>query len=513
MPLSSGGHPSGRPPAPPGRTRRCSSSSSSGPPGPRPSRGSDEVKPDARLHRDLAANVLGTPKWDGSATSWSSFVKTWDAYWALHKRIVAPEGKSLFFLQCLPSQWRDHMRAYITESGWSFDQVFAFLGEQNKLLAPPWRLLQDWRSCYPAGSTFQDFLHWWLTWTRLGQKAGIDREDDWIQQFDAALNHKGFFRTQLRQILEEELLANQRWSLSRRKTFVSNVLSVRSQTDQHIEDRSSQGLGSSRPSGGSSRTRPMNPSSGLCFFCHKPGHLASDCPAKRSQARSPGRSHKPAGSWRDRPSGPSSGHLDRGSSHRHSQRPNHRDHPRSPSGGGSGSKGNSFRSTSRGSARSHGSGSRGSSLSEGERQRRFRDGLCLLCGKGGHRAAHCPVKRSHADRRASSQHAVSSSGSEGTRVSFRSAVPSGRPTPSSRSGQRQASRSDPRPPSPAARPSGRSSRPPPGGGVSHDRMYRRPRTPVRGVEGDAVVTAGDEFSPYFDWDPDPAASRPPSSKE
>ena len=64
----------------------------------------------------------------------------------------------------------------------------------------------------PQGNSYVDFTHWWMSFERLGSQLNL-HESDWITQFDAALNYKGYFTKILEDIIQNDLLAQKRWSL------------------------------------------------------------------------------------------------------------------------------------------------------------------------------------------------------------------------------------------------------------------------------------------------------------
>ena len=383
----------------------ASSSSSSASRHVRKTKESSGGRPDSQATRELISNVIGKPRWDGKSTSWESFWKEWRVYWSLNKRLVAPEGKKFLFVQCLPSLWRDHMKAYITDRDWTFEQMRDFLFQQAKVLAPPWKRRQDWKSCMPSGKTYLDFTHWWLSWEHLGRLAQVDNHEDWISQFDVALNWKGNFQRFLKLIVECEILESRRWTLEERATFVSNKLLVEHQTGETLRDTP----GSfQRPEGGSSK--------GRCFKCGETGHRAVDC---RSSRRTEG--PRPS----SRPS--SSGHHSRERERGHIERRSSASSYRPPS------------SSSRVDA---------ARVSSTERQRRVDHNLCSYCGQSGHWFRECPVAAGREPRRSSAQRHVSSSADRA-----RSHSPS---TPRGKSGSKGAKGKGRGPgerrPSPAAKP-------------------------------------------------------------
>ena len=111
--------------------------------------GHHAVRRDAKLTRELCAEAMGRPRWDGEAPSWRNFLKEWGAYWQLQSTLLGPEAKKWMFIRCLPGRWQEHMRTYITDFQWEYSEIADFLGTQNKLLTPDWKRLEQWRKCMP----------------------------------------------------------------------------------------------------------------------------------------------------------------------------------------------------------------------------------------------------------------------------------------------------------------------------------------------------------------------------
>jgi hypothetical protein len=117
------------------------------------------------------------------------------------------------------------MKAYITDASWSFNDIVAFFDKQCDIMVPDWKKESSWRNCVPQGNTYLDFTHWWLTWQRLGNECDL-REQDWKHQFNACMNHRGFFSRYLKEIIEFEIIENTSWTLERRRQFVENKLMI-----------------------------------------------------------------------------------------------------------------------------------------------------------------------------------------------------------------------------------------------------------------------------------------------
>ena len=106
---------------------------------------------------------MGIPNFDGRSFSWKAFLKEWKVYWGFQRDMLGPKQKPWIFIRCLPDRWRQHMKAQITDSDWTFREILEFLNKQCNILVPDWKKLQAWRNCLPQGSTYLEFTHWWLT--------------------------------------------------------------------------------------------------------------------------------------------------------------------------------------------------------------------------------------------------------------------------------------------------------------------------------------------------------------
>ena len=170
------------------------------------------------------------------------------------------------------------MRAYITDANWSYDDIIQFLGKQCDIMVPDWKKEQQWRYCLPEGPSYIDFTHWWLTWKRLGDECDL-RNQDWVHQFNACMNHKGYFEKYLKEILENEMgeEINVQWDLDRRKTYVENKLMIAFKANETLQEVSRE----------VSRAPRSPQKQQTCFSCGMPGHFSAQCPRKRRSASMP----------------------------------------------------------------------------------------------------------------------------------------------------------------------------------------------------------------------------------
>ena len=241
-------------------------------------------KTDAYTTRELCRETIGVPTWSGKSLTWKRFLKEWKAYWEIQRPIVGPKVKKWIFIRGLPEKWKTHMKAYITDANWTYKDIVQFLEKQCDIMVPDWRKEKQWRDCLPQGPSYMDFTHWWLTWKRLGDECDL-RDQDWVHQFNACMNHKGYFAKYLKEILENEMGdgLNVRWNLDRRKTFVENKLMIAHKAQETLQEFS--------------RGEKAQPKVSTCFNCGMQGHFASSCPKRRRSTSAPF-PRRNASSWR-----------------------------------------------------------------------------------------------------------------------------------------------------------------------------------------------------------------------
>ena len=259
-----------------------------------------------------------------------------------------------------------------------------------------------------------DFLHWWLTWRRLGNECDL-RQTDWNHQFNACMNHQGYFTKYLQEIIEHEVCENTTWDLERRYAFISNKLVIAFKAQETLQNVN--------PPEGSNRWQQQPRSPTTCFKCGQRGHMQAKCPKNRhnftcfncgdhghfaSECRRPRREqHQHAQGPRGPP--PPSAHVKAGGGY--PKQPVASPAPFHPGkSGGYGGRGPQPPAQY-----AHAS----KPLSREELQRRRDNGLCLHCAKPGHQQWECPVKKSQHERgKGSSQRQVHvSKGSKGSKGS------------------------------------------------------------------------------------------------
>lgn len=342
--------------------------------------------------REVLKN-MSKPKWDGSPTSWKQFWLQWKLYWRTSKSLVGQENKGLFFLEFLPKQpydWQGHFRALITERGWTFKEMATFLQQQYDVMVPDWQKLHDWKNCMPQGKSYMDYLSWYLTWERLGADCSIS-EEEWILQFNIAMNHQGYFIKYLKGIVEAEITYHYKMNLADRANFVLNSLRITHQAVMQVTHSSPHGVGTPKvfkPKAAAYASGKFNPNI-VCYKCKQKGHLAWKCPmGLASQGRDSSSSAKPSVSFQGR--GYRS--FDKASSSP-ATKPYVSSTQRSSFGKGKGQP-----SYGKGSGKSY--PAKGSGLPDKAIQdARRKEGKCLMCGQTGHGWRDCPSdlkkQRSH----------------------------------------------------------------------------------------------------------------------
>ena len=300
------------------------------------------------------------------------------------------------------------MKANITDADWNFKDIVEFLDYQNDIMMPDWKKESQWRQFVPKGATYMDFIHWWMAWRRLGQDCDL-REVDWNHQFNACMNHNGYFTKLLQDMIEAELCDTEKWSVDRKYKFMAGKLMIAykaQQTLRSVESNSTEKESKTLVCFGcglqghvrSQCPREGSPKKDVCYNCGQQGHFASACPRERRQ-----------GQWSNPPAHVAKGHVP----HTHVSNTQER------VGGGS-SKGYAKRSNSappsgfggrghqqgKGSQQAQHVGAQALPLTREEVQRRKDLDLCLHCGRSGHYSRECPVKKSMPDRKGASQRHV-----------------------------------------------------------------------------------------------------------
>ena len=239
--------------------------------------------------KEVSLAAFGKPKWDGEPLSWRTFIPEWNAYWDLNGRLMGATAKKWVFIGCLPPRYQEHMKAYVTQNGWSFENVYDFICAQVQVLLPDWKLIDEWRKCLPKGKDYMEFMHWYLTWSRLGMQIPIIQPHEWNFQFDRAMAHQGHFSKYLKEIFAKEMESNKRWDLAERVHHVKNRLQVEyltSQTlDEHVKSVSAH-----------------TPQRIVCKNCGRQGHHTNDCRSRsRTMPISPRRKTSFTSTYRGQP--------------------------------------------------------------------------------------------------------------------------------------------------------------------------------------------------------------------
>jgi len=135
-------------------------------------------KSDAAAMKQLTLEALGQPRWDGIGLHWDQFWKEWKMFWSLNKHLYSPPAKKLLLMRCLPGRFQEHIRKYLVNSKWEYEDIVHFLKGHSKVLAPDYMRLQEWKGCMPKGRDYLEFIHWSLTWEQLGtQCKNLHQED------------------------------------------------------------------------------------------------------------------------------------------------------------------------------------------------------------------------------------------------------------------------------------------------------------------------------------------------
>ena len=368
-------------------------------------------KPDAYATKELCRDLIGIPYWDGKAFTWKAFMKEWRAYWEFQRGLVGPKAKKWIFIRCLPHKWKEHMKAHITDADWSYTDIVNFLEYQNNLMVPDWKKENLWREFYPKGCTYMDFIHWWLSWRRIGAECGTLRDVDWNHQFNVCMNHHGYFTKHLEELIEHELCEQTTWDVERRYTFIANKLMIAFKAQEVLRSTFPNEGGQKRLHCGtclqeghstSQCPRAVAARNTACFKCGKQGHFANECPQTRGEI-SKGFVHQPRyGEQQNKGEKPPEkvGHQPA-----HGKQKGASGGPRDPqpmSGKGRG----------KGPGRGYNTSSNERAISRDKIQRRKDHGLCLHCAQPGHQAWECPVKKSLSDRKGATQRNVHAKGHE-----------------------------------------------------------------------------------------------------
>ena len=399
-----------------------------------------KTKPDSYATRELCKSLIGEPSWDGKSLSWKNFMKDWKAFWSIQKDLVGYKNKKWLFLKCLPTRWRTHMKANVHDANWDFREISEFLKQQCDIMVPDWKKTNQWKACMPTGPTYVDYLHWWLTWLRLGKECDL-RDQDWIHQYNSSLNHRGFYHAYLEEIVQMELVGGA-MSLEVRHQYVLTRLQAAYKAQETMYE-----MGASL---GNTQRSPQS----TCYHCGKPGHWSSNCPNK-SKGRPSTYGLKGYGGRTSQYPGQKAGG---GRGYTYPPAPHQgkgtyaKGQYNKPNAYGPYTHGNGNIPFAHGFNQTHGSGiiphtqgnnthgakrkgsfpSKGKSyskpsqgrISDTEKQRRRDLGLCMHCGQKGHTWRDCPIGKSLGDRKFAPQRHIAAPASEGK---FKGTSKGGRP--------------------------------------------------------------------------------------
>ena len=353
-------------------------------------------KTDSYSSRKLCDTVIGVPKWNGEGLSWKTFMKEWKAYWSFQRGLVGPKARRWTFISSLPDRWKDHMKANITDAGWTYKDIVDFLAYQNDITVPDWRKELEWRQHLPKGRTYMEFMHWWMSWRRLGSDCNL-RDIDWSNQFNACMNHNSYFTKYLQEMIETEVCEEVPWTIDRKYAFIAGKLMIAYKTQETLKSVNTQdnmsrvitcfncGLqGHVKSQCPKDSTQEKTGKGSICYKCGQQGHFAANCPKaskpsvgfRKEQAKSTPQQQVGGGSFQQK---------------RYGQR----SHSAPP--------GNFKKTNFSTRAQASQGATRPLTLNREELQRRKSQDLCLHCGKQGHYSKNCPVKNSVPDRKDASK--------------------------------------------------------------------------------------------------------------